>query len=60
MNEVNKFRVQKIKEYRKQHNIPEFKTPEEYHEWIITPEGKAYAKELEKIRDEANRTIKQA
>lgn len=54
MNEVNEFRIEKIKEYRRKNNVPEFSNPEEYHTWLKTPEGKAYSKELEKIRDEAN------
>jgi hypothetical protein len=56
--QVNKFRVEKIKEYRKQHNIPEFSTPDDYFNWLKTPEGKEYTKELEKIRIEANETIR--
>lgn len=59
INEVVKFRGDKIDEHRKKHNFPEFKTPEEYADWLNnTPQGKAYAKELEKIRDEANKTIR--
>ncbi len=58
INEVVKFRTEKIEEYRKKHNVPEFSNPDEYMEWLKTPEGKEYAKELEIIRDEANKTVR--
>lgn len=57
MNEINKIRIEKIKEYKENHNVPEFSNPDEYMEWLKTPQGKAYSKELEKIRGEATKTI---
>lgn len=53
MKEVNNIRAEKIKEYRKLHNVPVFENPDDYHNWIETDEGKDYAKELENIRNEA-------
>lgn len=58
MTEVNKIRVEKIKEYREKHNIPEFSNPDEYMEWLNTPQGKSYAKAIEEIRDDANKTVR--
>ena len=52
MNELNKIRAEKIKEYRKLHNVPEFSNPDDYHKWLETEEGKEYAKALEEIRNE--------
>ena len=53
MNEISKIRAEKIKEYRKSHNVPEFSNQDDYHKWLETAEGKAYAKALEEIRNEA-------
>lgn len=58
MNEVNKIRAEKIKEYRKLHNIPEFSNSDDYHKWLETGEGKEYIKELEKIRNEVIKEVK--
>jgi hypothetical protein len=52
MKEINKTRAEKIKEYKKLYNVPEFINPDEYHLWLETPEGKAYVKALEAIREE--------
>jgi len=58
INEAVKIRAEKIKEYKKQHNIPEFNNPEEYAKWLETSEGKEYAKELERIRNEADHEVR--
>lgn len=52
MKETNKARIDKIKEYRALHKIPEFANSEEYHAWMETPDGKEYATALENIRDQ--------
>lgn len=52
MNEANKIRAEKIKEYKEKNNIPEFTNPNDYHEWLESPDGKKYANALEKIRKE--------
>ncbi|MDD3435887.1 MAG: hypothetical protein PHC64_01915 [Candidatus Gastranaerophilales bacterium] len=52
MNEAANIRAKKIKEYREQNNIQEFSTPEEYYQWLATPEGKKYTEAIENIRDE--------
>jgi len=53
MKDINKIRAEKIKEYRKLHNVPEFVNPDDYMQWLETQEGKAYAKALENIREDA-------
>lgn len=58
INKVVHFRTEKIKEYKEKHNIPEFETPEEYAKWLGTTEGKKYAVALEKIREDAEKTIR--
>lgn len=52
MKKTNKIRAEKIKEYKKLNNVPEFNNPEEYHAWLETSEGKAYIKALEVIRSD--------
>ena len=56
--ETSKLNSEKFKEYRKTHNIPEFKTVDEYYKWLKTSEGKAHEKAIEKIKRETDNTIK--
>jgi hypothetical protein len=55
MNEAFQIRMKKIEEYREKNNIPEFSNPEDYCQWLETPQGKKYAKALEDIRTEVKR-----
>lgn len=58
LNEAVKVRAEKIEEYKKLHNVPKFDNPDDYFKWLETTEGKEYAKALENIRDEVNKTVK--
>lgn len=53
-----KIKTTLIEEYKKTANIPDFKTPEEYHAWQKTPDGKKHMKAIEKINKQTDQEYK--